>query len=260
MKSFASTIALGLLFCSACHPSVAGKTVPPPEGGLRSNHNYILGDTDCTPLRNVKITVDITEGLASSAGLGFQLNAYSLSKNPPSKIDWQQYMVGISIENGKPVVHASTENWEKAGLLNRGGHDLWKLSEDKLPARSKITIALHTDDRGNVVAADYTVVEPDGTAHEFLQKVSDLEKFEPGDMAPIVAFELNLVGPSGNVLSSGKGSIEYEAATPMTVTTKEPSCVDSHTYTAETTNSVYTELPPGPSTRFKQMFEAKVGP
>ena len=46
-------------------------------------------------------------------------------------------------------------------------------------------------------------------------------------LAPIVAFELNFVGPANGdsaILSSGAGTITYSASTPLTVLNLEPTC------------------------------------
>jgi hypothetical protein len=53
--------------------------VPAPGGGLGSNSNYFLVAENGGPLLDVKVTIDVTQDLVSNIGLGFQLNAYSLS-------------------------------------------------------------------------------------------------------------------------------------------------------------------------------------
>jgi len=77
------------------------------------------------------------------------------------------------------------------------------------------------------------------------------------DLAPIVAFELNLVGPVNGesaVLSSGAGTITYASSTTLTVLNQEPSCTESGYITAETANSFYGTLSSTPSTVFTQTF------
>ena len=79
------------------------------------------------------------------------------------------------------------------------------------------------------------------------------------DLAPIVAFELNLVGRGGAqtaTFSSGSGTITYAAGqgTPLTVLNEEPACTETHDVTGEKGNSFYGELPAGPGTSFTQSF------
>ena len=92
--------------------------------------------------------------------------------------------------------------------------------------------------------------------------LTSLSGVTSADLAPIIAFELNLVGPVNSesaVLSSGEGSIIYEATTPMTALNAEPSCAESGYITAETANSVYGVLNSGPSTEFSQSFNITSG-
>ena len=81
------------------------------------------------------------------------------------------------------------------------------------------------------------------------------------DLAPIIAFELNLVGPDGGesaVLSSGAGTITYEAASALTVLNQEPPCAQSGYYTGENANSFYSPLPAVASTTFTQTFDVSI--
>ena len=76
-------------------------------------------------------------------------------------------------------------------------------------------------------------------------------------IAPINAFEFNLVGPANGanaVFSSGAGTFIYAASTPLTVRSSLPSCVGAPGYTTETSNSVYSTLDAGPSIVITQTF------
>jgi hypothetical protein len=78
------------------------------------------------------------------------------------------------------------------------------------------------------------------------------------DLAPIVAFELDLVGPVNGEsaqLSSGAGTIVYAASSALTALTTVPSCVEApYTITAETANSFYGALPSTSSNTLTQSF------
>jgi hypothetical protein len=76
-------------------------------------------------------------------------------------------------------------------------------------------------------------------------------------IAPITAFELNLVGPGDKanaVFSSGAGTIIYAAGTPLTVQNSVPSCTATDLHTLETSNSIYGSLDAGPSFVITQAF------
>jgi hypothetical protein len=78
-------------------------------------------------------------------------------------------------------------------------------------------------------------------------------------IAPINAFQLNLVGPgsAGNaVFSSGAGTFTYTASAPLTAQNKfpSPSCTGVTWGTGETSNSVYGTLDAGPSSVITQTF------
>lgn len=68
------------------------------------------------------------------------------------------------------------------------------------------------------------------------------------DLAPLVAFELNIVGPQNaeiSVLSSGAGTITYTTNSPsgLTALSQEPSCTESGLITEEEANTCYGVLP-----------------
>ncbi len=89
------------------------------------------------------------------------------------------------------------------------------------------------------------------------QTLTAISGVDATDIAPITAFELNLVGPANSesaTLSSGAGTITYAATSALTVLSSEPSCTESGYITAETANTVYGELPTGSSNSFTQTF------
>jgi hypothetical protein len=76
------------------------------------------------------------------------------------------------------------------------------------------------------------------------------------DLAPIVAFQLDLVGWANSaktVFTSGAGTITYTAITPMIAQSNVP--VDAEGFsTAEQANSIYGELPSDIRLTFVQSF------
>jgi hypothetical protein len=99
-------------------------TVPPPHNGLGSNSNYILS-SDCNPLINLSVTIDVTQDIVvqsssgSLLGFGFQLNAYS-PKN--EKVAWQQYIIALleasqKLPSGQAdgILVAAVDNWPVSG-------------------------------------------------------------------------------------------------------------------------------------------------
>jgi hypothetical protein len=128
---------------------------------------------------------------------------------------------------------------------------------------------------GSVIGATYTVTDNHGTVSAKtigLYSLTAAYTTETGsvvtgavtavDVAPIVAFELNLVGPWNSetvVLSSGAGTITYTASAPLTVLSKLPPCVDNQLggtpdQTGENANTVYGQLPAGPDNTITQSF------
>jgi hypothetical protein len=129
---------------------------------------------------------------------------------------------------------------------------------NELPAGYQVTISLQSDSSNRITGATYLVVDNTGKTLVNLPLVlTSLPGVTAEDLAPIVAFELNLVGPVNGesaVLSSGAGTITYVATNLLTALGLEPSCTESGYITAETANSVYSTLPAGASTTYTQQF------
>ena len=112
---------------------------------------------------------------------------------------------------------AGVNNWTTSGNapLVAKTEQLLSLSDKKIPAGFQLKIQLQTDDHKNVVSAIYTVINNEGK--RVAQKVITLTEIAgvtKADLAQIVVFQLNMVGPAFNeksVLSSGAGHFIYEA-------------------------------------------------
>ncbi len=239
-------------------------SAPVPQSGLGSNSNYIFAG-DCKPLIDVTVTIDLTQhvgllfngpprqGNDAVTGYGWQLNCFS----PTHETDaFQQY--AIQLVDGE--LFGIVNNWkDRHHILVDQNQGLTGLAT--VPAHWKLRIALRNDDPGNVTGVTFTVRDGQGeTVAEWDMTLTD-SGVPAHDLAPIVAFELNFVGP-GNAesaeLISGAGTITYTARSELTAMASHPPCVETDLHTAETANTVYSLVSPHPATWFQQSF--KVAP
>ena len=240
--------------------------VPAPAAGLGSNSNYILY-SGCSPLVDLTVTITVTEDMVwkSSApppgsnstpsdGFGFQLNAYS----PAGELcAYQQYVIALI---GTELI-GGVDNWPVDGTnLINDFFNLASLPSVAIPAGYVLQISLANDNNGNVVSVTYVVTDNLGNTQANVPvTLLSVGGATSADLAPITAFELDLVGPingDSSVLSSGAGTITYEAADNLVVLNKEPSCTETGSVTEEATNSFYGQLPANPSnTIITQSFE-----
>ncbi len=238
--------------------------VPAPAGGLGSNSNYILY-SGCNSLISLSVTIEVSQdmvwqssapppgsGSAPLDGFGFQLNAYSPTGGLCA---YQQYviaLIGTELTGG-------VDNWPVSGTnLINDFFGLASLPSVAIPAGYVLQISLGNDNNGNVVAATYVVTDNQGnTLANTTVDLLSLAGVTSADLAPITAFELNLVGPINGdsaVLSSGVGTITYQAVSALTVLNQEPPCTETGSITEETANSFYSVLPSAPSNTFTQSF------
>jgi hypothetical protein len=233
-----------------------GDDVPPPTVGLGSNSNYFL--YNCDSILGLSVTINVTQDIAGSEGCGFQVNAYSASGDLDGG---QQYVLTMDPQG---QLLAGVDNWQNAGQLINHFTPMATLPTAKLPAGHQLTIALQNDASGNITGAAYTVIDHNGnTVGNTVINLLSLDVFGTSnsvtvaDLAPIVAFQLDIVGWANNVsttLSSGTGEVTYTASSSLTVGNTEPSCVDWDYVTTETANSIYSPMPPGPGQTFTQSF------
>ena len=219
------------------NPEQVGGTVPAPASGLGSNSNYILY-SDCNSLINLSVTIKVTEDMVWQSasgptdGFGFQLNAYSPAAGLCA---YQQYVIFLS---GTELI-GGIDNWPVSGTnLINDFFNLTSLPSVALPAGYVLQISLGNDNNSNVVAATYVVIDNLGnTQANMTRDLLSLDGVTSADLAPITAFELNLVGPINGesaVLSSGAGTITYEAVSVLTVLNQEPPCTETGSITEET--------------------------
>jgi hypothetical protein len=139
---------------------------------------------------------------------------------------------------------------------------LLTLSIPTFLAGYKLTISLGNEANGNVRYVTFTVLDQNG--HRVGHNSVDIltlplhysnEPVMESDLAPILAFQFNIVGPifsEQTYFSSGAGTITYSATNELTVLNALPFGLDSDWHTRENGNSVYGTLPQGPSTTVTQ--------
>jgi hypothetical protein len=238
----------------------------PPSGTLGSGTNYILANSDCKVLKDVEVTIDITQDLVAPNGWGFQLNANSAKPaNGDPTIIWQQYIMGVFDEKtgGPTGVNGGINNWNTADLKKNVKPTIGPPTaylpqtlptENTVPAGYKLIISLQNDSAGDITGmtleVDHGTVK--GTPFPMTLKAAGATAKQ---MVPIVSFELDVVGPGGgsNInFSSGAGTITYKSSTPLTAMSHIPACAGSTATTAETSNALYGPMPTGSSTTFNQ--------
>lgn len=239
------------------------ETAPPPSGGLGSFANYLMGNSDCSILKDIQVTIAITSPLVASRGFSFQLNANSAAPNDSAQVVWQQYVIGI--DGPGTFIGAAINNWDAASLksgiqvINSPEVSLGPLATPlTIPAGYTLTYTLANDNDGNITGVTWTVNDGHGNTTSQTQILtSPIVGATTAQLAPIVDLELDVVGP-GNAQSTdflaGAGTITYTSSTALNALPAIPSCAGSQATTAETSNSVYGLLPAGPSNTFVQSF------
>jgi hypothetical protein len=243
-------------------PLRAFAPAPVPGPGLGGHSNYIVDD-HCRNLLGVSVTIEITQdmalksnsaplpGLPQAQGFGFQLNAYSPSSSPCATQQiimqvWGNQLVG-QINNWTPANTALTNQIVTVAPLE---------TPNFLPKKYKLTTSLLYGSGGIITGAQFDVTDNHGNVLPAVQLQISGEA--PQDLAPIVAFELDIVGPGSAesaVLSSGGGTISYHASSPLTVLAALPTrCVATTLFTAEKANTVYGALTVYPANPLVQSF------
>jgi hypothetical protein len=250
--------------------------VPPPVigpgVGLGSNANYALY-SNCNALQNPGISVLVTEDIVikDGGGFSFQLNAYSPQNQT---CDWQQYI--LTVITNPAQVNWQVDNWPLSASKNiiNKIETLASLPSTTIPAGFQFWIDLITDSSNNnaVVSVDFSINQ-NGTLSTQTIRLTSLflisqqtgkpttTNVGPSDLAPIVAFELNLVGPDESTVTfaSGAGTITYTAGNALAPLNYLPSCVEWGGTTAETSNSYYSSMAPAAGISLKQTFGVSAG-
>jgi hypothetical protein len=247
-----------------------------------SNNNAVLID-GCDNLENLSVLLEVTEDVATTDGGGwsFQLNCY-----PPggeycqtSPVTWMQYIVYVQGGNLSYEVQywATGQSTWPTGYTPQPGTAPWlpcwandyylsapfaTISGDTLPRESTLQIALTTDGSGGVTQVDFTYTDPDDNAHPASFTV-------PAQAVhPIVACELNLVGPGGGSgatftqgLTNSRGIIYYSISTgQLSVQTggAGSACGEAGVITAETSNMSYSDISGAPGSTVTQILQQPI--
>lgn len=229
----------------------------------QSNANIMIytGPSSCLCFTGLSVAVQTSTYLQSDLGFSIQLNGYSPSGYTAA---WQQY--GFTVDASGVNVFA--ENWK---LPVVGTDDLFNVrpslfqlvSPPSVPADYLFNISLLYDNGSeDVVGAQYSVYDrgSSSTVGSLSLMLRDIAGFDPTWYAPVLAFQMNIVGPYNSLrttFSAASGLIFYSAANSyLTTLGSQPSCVAApNVITAETSNLLYSDLyDQSPSSDFSQAF------
>lgn len=245
-----------------------------------SNNNAVLIDF-CEDLQNLSVLLEVTEDVATTDGNGwsFQLQCY-----PPageycqaSQVNIFQYIVyarGGSLAYEVQYWAGGASTWPP-GYTPQPNTTPWlpcwandyylsapfaAINGDTLPRESQLQIALGTNDAGGVTKVTFTYTDPDGNAHS--------AEFNPPAIHPIVACELNLVGPGGGAnanftqgLLNSRGIIYYSvSAGQLSVQNGGPgaACGEAGYFTAEMSNMTYSDISGAPASTVTQILQQPI--
>jgi hypothetical protein len=233
-----------------------------------SNANcFLYGGGD--PITGLTVAITVGEDLVAPGGLSIQLNAYPPVSAYP-KCVYQQFVIQCLPRDGGVAISWAAEGWPSPAFraaLNDGSvcgkdpaackGDLYDeagaiahLRGPRIPAGSVFTIA-PSDEGGTITGAAFTFTPPgEKTAASTSIRIADF-KFRGSDttvtpdaLAPMIACQLNLVGPSDGArtaIASGAGTISYAAANALDIRDRAPITLAFRGTTGETSNIVYGE-------------------
>jgi hypothetical protein len=132
------------------------------------------------------------------------------------------------------------------------------VSGNKVPIFYKLRIGLLNDAHNNVTGVSFEIRDNNGQIvglHS--QALTDISGVSSTDIAPMVAYQVVLVGPGNGesaTLSSGAGTIIHQCLQDIAPEAGKPSDSEVTWGTAETANSTYTRLTATPGIYFSQGF------
>jgi hypothetical protein len=216
------------------------------------------------------VVLEVTEDIRSDNGFSIQLNANSPAGN---EVDaFQQY--GFSITDGS--IQGFIANF--ANALTEIVCDYTDVGstpiDNGIPAGYSLVLRLLNDDAGNITGTNYQVFDSRGVMlanNTFLVQDAGCNcsgdaitclGFKQGDLSPITAFTIDIVGPGNGskaTFSGGAGNIIYTATGRLTPLASTPTCVEQNLHTEETSNATYGTLNGCPRQFVTQPFSVTVG-
>jgi hypothetical protein len=137
------------------------------------------------------------------------------------------------------------------------------IANSKIAAGSKLSIALGQNSETNDVNS-VTFLYTDATGNAHTTTLTLPTPTDPAaDVAPIVAFQVNLVGPINGKQAdffSGAGTITCTASEKLTASSGIPNCAEEYVPTGETANTIYGTLPTGAHSSLTQTFDTVIPP
>jgi hypothetical protein len=137
-------------------------------------------------------------------------------------------------------------------------YGLTSVSGNKVPIFYKLRIGLLNDAHNNVTGVTFEVRDDNGqVVGSHTQTLTDIGGVSSSDIAPMVAYQVVLVGPGNGesaTLSSGAGTIIHQCQQNIAPGSGEPSDSEVTWGTAETANSTYARLTATPGIYFAQGF------
>jgi hypothetical protein len=240
--------------------------VTAPSQGLGGQYNYFLY-SNCAPVMDLSVIVHVTQDIVADVGLTIQLNADSPAGAPGA---YQQFVFAIAGTGAATTIDCRTDYFTPPRNDHVSSYVSLITLPDQgaalptLPAGYQLLIEMTNDSAGNILAATFLVVDPNGQA----QSSGPIEPL--GVPTPISAFEINIVGPAKEgpaFLTSGAGTITYVATSQLTVLGSlnglPKNCISAHLTTDEQANTSYGGLPAGPylpSNPINQTFTAVCKP
>jgi hypothetical protein len=250
-----------------------------------SNNNAVLIDS-CQNLQNLSVLLEVTEDIATTTGSGWslQLNCYA----PPgqycqtSQVNVFQYIVVVQGGNLTWYIQYwafGTSAWPSGYTPVPGtspGLPCWaqdygggsntaepfaSIDGDTLPRESELQIALETNRSGGVTSVMFTYTDPDDNRHPYTWTAP------AGAVHPIVACELNFVGPPGGTatftqgITNSRGVIYYSVSSgQLSVQNGGPgsACGEASAQTAETSNMTYSDINGAPASTVTQILQQPV--
>ena len=276
---------------------IAAAAPPSPFGG---NNQYIYtapqpkAGQPGIPLQNLVVEIKVTDpikvnpasGLSPKAPLalpiGFQINGFSPTSDDRT-VGWQQY--GVRMWPGANTLMSFAELWPTALETNPKLPNLFQTSSQQyngnvitlpddltIPEGWTIRIQFQQQCNGTITGFTCTVTDKAGNgvgpaAGLGINLLNNVPlaaggTVAQGDLAPIVAFQVVLVGnwdADQAVLVSGAGKVTCTSSTLMTPGVCWPGDASGNFGTAENTNSSYSLIPAQSSTSVAQTFGTTLG-